>query len=142
MHNDNTAHNTLVSHAIITVLLPAFTPSIVIPTFFNFFTCIRARASPTPFAYPLSCCIHTALIPCLAAYILPSSPVLLHTYCPHPLSCCIHTALIPCLAAYILPSSPVLLHTYCPHPLSCCIYRSTAVPLVYPALPSLHPLII
>ena len=29
-----------------------------------------------------------ALIPCVAAYILHSSPVLLHIYCPHPLSCC------------------------------------------------------
>ena len=45
---------------------------------------------------------------------MPSSPVLLHIYCPHPLSCCIYTALIPCLAAYILPSSPVLLYIYCP----------------------------
>ena len=31
--------------------------------------------------HPLSCCMYTALIPCLAAYILPSSPVLLHIYC-------------------------------------------------------------
>ena len=31
--------------------------------------------------HPLSCCIYTALISCLAAYILPSSPVLLHIYC-------------------------------------------------------------
>ena len=45
-----------------------------------------------------------ALISCLAAYILPSSPVLLHIYCPHPLSCCIYV--------------------YCPHPLSCCIYTA------------------
>ena len=30
--------------------------------------------------HPLSCCIYIALIPCLAAYILPSSPVLLHIY--------------------------------------------------------------
>ena len=77
--------------------------------------------------HPLSCCIYTALIPCLAvyilpSYILPSSPVLLYIYCPHPLSCCIYTALIPCLAAYILPSSPVLLYI-CPH-LSCCIYTA------------------
>ena len=41
-----------------------------------------------------------ALIPCLAAYILPSSPVLLHIYCPHPLSCCIYTALIPSCCIY------------------------------------------
>ena len=87
--------------------------------------------------HPLSCCIYTALIPCLAAYILPSSPVLLHIYCPHPLSCCIYTALIPCLAAYKLPSSPVLLHIYCLHPLSCCIY--TALVSLYLALSSLHP---
>ena len=33
---------------------------------------------------------------------MPSSPVLLHVYCPHPLSCCIYAAFIPCLAAYIL----------------------------------------
>ena len=32
-----------------------------------------------------------ALISCLAAYILPSSTVLLHIYCPHLLSCCIYT---------------------------------------------------
>ena len=44
---------------------------------------------------------------------MPSSPVLLHIYCPHPLSCCIYIAFIPCLAAYILPSSPVLLHIHC-----------------------------
>ena len=32
--------------------------------------------------HPLSCCIFSALIPCLAAYILPSSPALLHIlYC-------------------------------------------------------------
>ena len=31
--------------------------------------------------HPLSCCIYVALIPCLAAYMLPSSPVLLHIYC-------------------------------------------------------------
>ena len=77
--------------------------------------------------HPLSCCIYTALISCLAAYILPSSSVLLHIYCPHPLSCCIYTALILCLAAYILPSSSVLLHIYCPHPLSCCIHVYTAL---------------
>ena len=54
-----------------------------------------------------------APIPCLAAYILPPSPVLLHIYCPHPLSCCIYTALIPCLAAYILHLFPTF--WYC-HP--------------------------
>ena len=48
--------------------------------------------------HSLSCCIYTALILCLAAYIPPSSPVLLHIYCLHPLSCCIDTAL--CLAKY------------------------------------------
>ena len=77
-----------------------------------------------------------ALIPCLAAYILPSSPVLLHIYCPHPLSCCIYTPLIPCLAAYILPSSPVLLHIYCPHPLSCCIYTALVFLLFGTVIPT------
>ena len=31
--------------------------------------------------HSLSCCIYIALIPCLAAYILPSSPILPHIYC-------------------------------------------------------------
>ena len=43
-----------------------------------------------------------ALIPSLAAYILPSCPVLLHVYCPH-----------PTVLQHILSSSPVLLHIYC-----------------------------
>ena len=75
--------------------------------------------------HPLSCCIYTAFILSLAAYVLPSSPVLLHIYTsPHPLSCRIYTLLIPSLAytiytalipqrAYILLSFPVLLHIYC-----------------------------
>ena len=46
-----------------------------------------------------------ALIPCLAAYILPSSPVLLHIYCPHPLSCCIYTALVSLLFCTVIPTS-------------------------------------
>ena len=55
-----------------------------------------------PHPLQLSCCIYTALVPCLVANTLPPSPVSLHIYCPHPLSCCIYTALIPCLAANIL----------------------------------------
>ena len=46
-----------------------------------------------------------ALIPCLAAYILPSSPVLLHIYCPHPLSCCTYTALVSLLFGTVIPTS-------------------------------------
>ena len=46
-----------------------------------------------------------ALIPCLAAYILPSSPVWLHIYCPHPLSCCIYTALVSLLLGTVIPTS-------------------------------------
>ena len=50
-------------------------------------------------------CIIVALIPCLAAYILPSSPVLLHIYCPHPLSCCICTALVSQHFGTAIPTS-------------------------------------
>ena len=46
-----------------------------------------------------------ALIPCLAAYMLPSSPVLLHICCPHPLSGCICTALVSLLFGTVISTS-------------------------------------
>ena len=55
--------------------------------------------------HPLSCCIYTVLIPCVAAYILSSSPVLLHIYCPHPLCCCIYTALVSPFFGTLIPTS-------------------------------------
>ena len=36
---------------------------------------------------------------------MPSSPVLLHIYCPHPLSCCIYTALVSLLFGTVIPTS-------------------------------------
>ena len=72
--------------------------------------------------HTLSCCIYTALIPCLAAYILPSSPVLLHIYCPHPLSCSIYTALVSSFFGTLIPTSfNILMKIFL---LSYCIYKS------------------
>ena len=48
--------------------------------------------------HPLSCCIYIALIPCLAAYILPSFPVLLHIY----------TALVSLFFGTVIPTSFLL----------------------------------
>ena len=36
---------------------------------------------------------------------MPSSPVLLHIYCPHPLSCCIYTPLVSLLFGTVIPTS-------------------------------------
>ena len=57
--------------------------------------------------HPLYCCIYTALIPCIAVYILPLFPVLLYIYCPHPLSCVTYSALVSLLfgTAYVIPTS-------------------------------------
>ena len=43
---------------------------------------------------------------------MPSSPVLLHIYCPHPLSCCIYTALVFLLFGTIIPTSFNILMLY------------------------------
>ena len=77
-------------------------------------TCLAAYIRP----HPLSCCIYTALIPCFAACILPSSPVLLHIYCTF--SLLFGTVIINKrdvgrgYACYYscMPSSPILLHIY------------------------------
>ena len=49
------------------------------------------------------CCMPSSR---LAAYILPSSPFLLHiSYCPHPPSYCIYTALVSLLFGTVIPTS-------------------------------------
>ena len=46
------------------------------------------------------------LLWCYACYCcMPSSPVLLHIYCPHSLSCCIYTILVSLLFGIIITTS-------------------------------------
>ena len=61
---------------------------------------------------------------------MPSSPVLLHIYCPHPLSCCIYTALVSLLFGTVVPTSfNILMEMFL---LSCftgfSLYRNSCMP--------------